>query len=628
MEVFISIQKNIESHQFFQKKRLIQVFFAAEITLLVAFVHRFFLTHFLQSAFVLMTSVLLIPVYTLAKKNKIEQAAFVLFYLTTILVTFFIWLNGGLYDEALLAYPCILLATAMVGNKKLFFQILTIISLSILSNGLINEQRWYVNPHQTIDLSSAFLILLFIYFTSYIAWKMFMDFKRVVERLNAENVSVLKSQQQIENLMHHDVLTGLPNRAMAKEQFKKIQSNASLTRTNVYLMYIDLDNFKMINDALSHKAGDALLIELSQRMFKLTQSHDLFCRITSDEFLLIIESTNSEEYVASLAERIIEQVQKPFNYSNEEFICGCSIGITTTSTDGKTFETLLKHADAAMDYSKSQGGNSFHFYNKAMNIHSHEYLSVVSDLRKAITQQQFVLMYQPKIDIKNNKVIGAEALIRWQHPERGMVFPDDFIPQAEKSGLIVEIGDWVLNTACKQCKAWLEQGLGELTVAVNVSAKQFAKKDFYAKVESTLLNNKLSGSFLELEMTESMLIDNTNELKGTLKNCHDLGVHLSIDDFGTGYSNLGYLKAFDIEYLKIDRSFISDVPSNSKNKTLVTAIIQMAHGLEVKNIAEGVENQETVNMLQYLGCEVGQGYFWSKPIVSEEFESFVAEFNS
>jgi len=627
LEVFISIQKNIESHQYFQVKRLIQVFFAVEITLLVVFIHRFFLSHFLQSALVFLTLLLLIPVYKLAKKNKVEQAATVFFYVLTASATQFIWFNGGLYDEALLAYPCILIAAATVGNKKLFLQLLVIISLSVLLNGLVNDQLWYVNPHQKIDLSSAFLILVIIYLTSYIAWKMFTDFKRIVERLNAENSSALESQQQIENLMHHDALTGLPNRIMAKKIFQKIKSNANSAKKNIYLMYIDLDNFKMINDALSLQAGDALLIELSQRMFQLTQSHDSVCRITSDEFIIIIESTKSEEYVASLAERIIEQVQKPFHYSNEEFICGCSIGITTTSTDGKTFDTLLKHADAAMHYSKSQGGNSFHFYNKAMNTHGHEYLSVVSDLRKAITQQQFVLMYQPKIDIKNNKVIGAEALIRWQHPQRGMIPPDDFIPQAEKSGLIVEIGDWVLDTACQQCKAWCKQELGDLTVAVNVSSKQFAKKDFYVKVENTLLNHKLSGSYLELEMTESMLIDNTDELRVILKNVHNLGVHLSIDDFGTGYSNLGYLKAFDIEYLKIDRSFIRDIQSNAKNKTLVRAIIQMAHGLEVKNIAEGVEDQETVNMLQQLECEIGQGYFWSKPLAADEFESFVTQFN-
>ncbi|MBU2917649.1 EAL domain-containing protein [Psychrosphaera sp. F3M07] len=568
----------------------------------------------------------MIPVYHLAKNNKITQAATILLYVLTILVTQFMWRHGGLYDESVLAYPCILIMAAMVGDKSLFINLLVVISASIGLNGLVNSQSWYINSSSTISLGNTFLVLITIYLISYIIWIMVEDFRELVNKLNIENSNVIKSKQEIENLLHHDLLTGLPNKIMAKELFAKARSNTDSSK-NIYLMFLDLDNFKVINDALGHQAGDALLIELSQRMFQLLQTRDSVCRYIGDEFVVIVESTESEEYVASLAQQIIEQISKPFYYLSNEFICGCSIGISTTATDGEDFDTLLKHADAAMYYSKSQGGNSFHFYNKEMNIHGHEYISVVSDLRKAIVQDELVLTYQPKIDIQNNKIIGAEALIRWQHPEKGLIYPDEFIPQAEKSGLIIEIGDWVLSAACRQCKQWLNSGYSDFTMAVNVSSKQFAKKDFYTKVEKTLSEYQLNASSLELEMTESLLIDNSDELKSTLKNLHDLGVHLSIDDFGTGYSNLGYLKAFDIEYLKIDRSFISDLVTNPKNKTLVKAIVQMSHGLEIQNIAEGVEDQKTVRVLQQLQCEIGQGYYWSKPIFAEQFEVFAAEYN-
>ncbi|GHB76132.1 hypothetical protein GCM10008107_26990 [Psychrosphaera saromensis] len=517
---------------------------------------------------------------------------------------------------------------AMVGSKAVFIRLLVIISLSIGLNGWVNKEAWYSNSTPIISLDNAFIILLILYLTSYFIWILIYDFKRLVDKLHIENNNALESKQEVENLLHHDVLTGLPNRIMAKELFQKASSKANRTNQKIYLMFINLDNFKVINDALGHQAGDALLVELSQRMFQLVQTHDSVCRYTGDEFIVIMESIESEEYVASLAHHFIEQIQKPFYYLNNEFICGSSIGISTTSTDGNEFETLIKYSDAAMHYSKSQGGNSFHFYNKEMNIHGHDYLNVVSDLRKAIVEEQFVLMYQPKINIKQNRVTGAEALIRWEHPQKGLIFPDNFIPQAEKSGLIVEIGEWALEQACKQCKQWLNEGLGELTVAVNVSSKQLAKKDFYAKVKSTLSRHKLDGEYLELEMTESLLIDNSDELKLTLRNLHQLGVHFSIDDFGTGYSNLGYLKEFDIEYLKIDRSFISDLACNQKNKTLVKAIIQMAKGLELENVAEGVEDEQTVKILKDLNCEIGQGYYWSKPIKVDEFESFVTSFNA
>ena len=608
---------------YFQAKRLIQVFWAVESTLVFILIQRIYLTEYYQSLLVVFVGLSLTSVYRFAKQNKVIAGTSILLSIMTIFVTYFMWANSGIHDEVVLAYPCLLLMAAMLGNKKLFASLLTFITLSILANGIANHFQWHVNIIHNIGINHAILMLLIIFLISYTIWIMAADFRTILQKLSQENSAVIQSKKAIEKLIHHDVLTGLPNRTMAQEVFKKAVYQAKRDNLKVALLFIDLDNFKLINDGLGHQAGDELLQELSIRLKNTVRESDTVCRFAGDEFIVIIESITDDELLARIAQNIIEAIQQPYNYQCNELISGCSIGITVSPNDGSEFDTLIRNADTAMYHSKSIGGSSFHFFDSDMNSHGHEYLNIVTDLRKALKEKQFVLFYQPKIDLSTNKVIGAEALIRWQHPIKGMIFPDFFIPQAEKSGLIVEIGEWVLEQACNTCKSFVDHGLNEFTIAVNASSQQFKRGNFSQIVQTILTKTELEPRYLEIEMTESLLIENSTDLKNTVKYLRNLGVSFSIDDFGTGYSNLGYLKEFEIESLKIDRSFVHDIMQNPKNKALVKAIIQMAKGLDLLTIAEGIENDEIAKELRKMKCDYAQGYYWSKAISENDFIEFV-----
>ncbi|MBU2869814.1 EAL domain-containing protein [Colwellia sp. E2M01] len=617
-----------KEHHFFKTKHLLQFIWSIEITLFLVILQRLYLEKYTTALIIFSVFLTLLGVAFLAKKNKVEQSAILLLVIMTGLISYFMWCYSGIYDEAVIAYPCVLIMTAMLGNKKLFISLFVFISLSILLNGAVNSYGIYTNEISQSQLSGAILIIFIFSLISYTIAIMAKDFRKILAQLDSENKTVKQSKSEIEILLRHDILTSLPNRLMANDYFQSSISQSSRDDNKIHIMFIDLDDFKLMNDALGHQAGDSLLIEIADRLKKTVRKEDLVCRFAGDEFIIILDSFAKPELVANIAKKIISAVQEPFYYQGHQFICGCSIGISVTPDDSLDFNTLVRNADTAMYHSKSVGGNSFHYFNDEMNTYGHEYLSLITDLRKAIKDEQFFLVYQPKIDLKENKIIGAEALIRWNHPEKGVIFPDFFIEKAEKAGLICDIGEWVLNEVCRVCKEWIDCGAKDFVIAVNISSKQFAKGNLAEVIKSVLEDNDLRGKHLELEMTESLLIDNSEELKNTFKYIRKLGVLFSVDDFGTGYSNLGYLKEFDISTLKIDRSFIYDIPNKTKNQALVKAIIQMAKGLELNTVAEGIEDLATANMLIDFECDSAQGYFWSKPIVKREFVKLVEEFNN
>ncbi len=582
-----------------------------------------------ESLHIFISSIVLIPVYALSKTGKIIKAATYLLIFIVANCTYFMWKNYGVLDEAVYFYPSVLIMAAMVGNKRLFLSLTIFILVSISLNGLLNVQGLYINNQPSIDISGTILLIFFITLTAYISWVMTSDFIALLRKLKAENNEVINSKKEIEKLIFHDALTGLPNRVMARDTFLRAKFRAQNNNLMVGVLFIDIDNFKCINDELGHETGDFLLKEITNRLSKTIQDSDslsLLCRLAGDEFIIIVESVQTNEILAKLAQEVLFIIQKPVCYNKSEFSCTSSIGISVTPNDSEEYDTIIRNAGKAMHISKSTGGNSFHFFDDEMDKQSHEYLVIVNDLRKAITDNQFILTYQPKVNLATNQVYGAEALIRWIHPDKGIISPDSFIPQAEKSGLIIEIGDWVLNQACKTCKSWVDLGL-DLTIAVNVSSKQFTREGFYESVKKALHTSQLCANRLELEMTESLIIDNTDKLQASFESLRNLGVKFSIDDFGTGYSNLGYLKEFEIEYLKIDRSFIFDLESNPQNKVLVKAIIQLSHGLEIEAIGEGIEDQMTADMLVSLNCNYAQGYFWSKPLIDSEFIDFVKSYS-
>jgi diguanylate cyclase (GGDEF)-like protein len=427
-----------------------------------------------------------------------------------------------------------------------------------------------------------------------------------------------QAEERVRHLAHYDELTGLPNRSMFNEQLARALTLARRYSKPLAVLFIDLDRFKIINDTLGHDAGDRVLTEIAERLHGCLRDSDTVGRLGGDEFVVLIEELPEPMHVAAVAQKILAAVAAPFILEAQEFHVTASIGISTYPEDSEDISTLLKNADIAMYRAKEQGKNNYQFYSAQMNVHSIERLALESNLRRALERNEFLLYYQPKIDISSGRVTGVEALIRWQQPGKALLAPGQFIPLAEETGLIVPIGEWVLKTACARCKLWQKQGLQPLRVAVNLSARQFAHESLLQDVARILTQTGLDPSFLELEITESMVMHKPEQAVALLNELKAMGIHLSIDDFGTGYSSLNYLKRFPIDSLKIDRLFIRDIPADTDDAAITRAIISMAHSLRLKVIAEGVETAEQLRFLREHGCDEMQGYHFSPPLPEEQ----------
>jgi diguanylate cyclase (GGDEF)-like protein/PAS domain S-box-containing protein len=427
----------------------------------------------------------------------------------------------------------------------------------------------------------------------------------------------LRRKQAEEDLTYvasHDVLTGLPNRSLIHQRLDHALANAKRHKSQLAILFIDLDRFKNINDSQGHAAGDAVLRQVTNRLSACLRESDTIARQGGDEFVILIENVGETQYFAAVAEKLLAALTKPFIFNGVEYHLGASIGISTYPGDCEDAETLFRNADIAMFRVKEQGRNNFQFYSEQMNTRSIERLRLESDLRHALERNELVLYYQPKVDTITRRVNGVEVLLRWQHPVRGLVQPLQFIEMAEETGMIREIGNWVLRTACERASSWLRDGVKPIRVAINLSPRQFANRSLAADVASALTNAGLAGEFLELEITESMVMQNPEQAVQTLNEFKKMGVQLSIDDFGIGYSSLSYLKRFPIDSIKIDRSFVKDLPHNSDDAAIVRAIIAMAQSLRLKTVAEGVEDEAQLTFLAQHGCNEIQGYFFSKPL--------------
>jgi len=389
------------------------------------------------------------------------------------------------------------------------------------------------------------------------------------------------------------------------------------------LLFIDLDNFKEINDSLGHSIGDALLRAVARRLRDCLRATDSISRQGGDEFLIVLTDVSDSTDITGVMEKIMALQMEPFHIEGYELTSSLSVGITVYPDDGNDFETLLKKADTAMYHAKDAGRNTFRFFAEQMNIDAVEQLRMHQSLTKALERNEFALHYQPLIELASGAVVGAEALLRWHHPERGMVPPASFISCAEESGLIVPIGEWVLREACRQAVAWRAAGLPELVVAVNLSAVQFKRGDVEKSVSLALTESGLDPACLELELTESILIQDSENMLATVQRLKSLGVTLSIDDFGTGYSSLSYLKRFAVDRLKIDQSFIRDMVDDPIDAAIVYAIIQMAKALNLKTVAEGVEEERMLTLLRLHQCDWVQGYHFARPMPADEFARYL-----
>jgi diguanylate cyclase (GGDEF)-like protein/PAS domain S-box-containing protein len=433
------------------------------------------------------------------------------------------------------------------------------------------------------------------------------------------------TEQRIQHVAQHDVLTGLPNRSLLQDRLSQAVSYSARTGQAVWVMLIDLDRFKFVNDSMGHRAGDVLLMTIAARLRSALPEMDTVARLSGDEFVLILTEHDDEKLSAEIAQRLMEAVAQPVMLGSKEFFVTCSIGIAVYPSDGAGPDSLVEHADIAMYRAKKLGRNNFQFYTPAMNEEALERVRIESALRSALERNEFVLHYQPQVNLVTGKIVGMEALIRWQHPELGVVAPSRFISVAEETGLIVPIGAWVMRTACQQNKLWHDAGLGELRVAVNLSARQFGAPHLLAEVTEVLEQTGLAADFLEIELTESLFMSDVTLAVEVLHGLKSLGVNLSIDDFGTGYSSLSYLSRFPIDVLKIDRSFVADIARDASDAAIVASIISLAHNLKLSVIAEGVETAEQLDYLRRHGCDEMQGYYFSRPLAAGDFEQLLRQ---
>ncbi|AEF98608.1 putative bifunctional diguanylate cyclase/phosphodiesterase [Methylomonas methanica] len=440
-------------------------------------------------------------------------------------------------------------------------------------------------------------------------------FSDISERKNAE--------EQIRYLSSHDVLTGLPNRILLKNRLETAIAFAARSHGKVALLSLDLDQFKMLNDSMGHAAGDELLRCVTAQLKCCVRDTDTLCRSGGDEFLIALANMPDTDSISTLVDEILERIAKPFVLEGRHLSLSCSIGVAVYPDDGDDFETLMKLADKAMYQAKDAGRNTYRYVTEQLNSDSLEFMRITHELREAVKCKQFTVHFQPQIELATGDVVGAEALVRWNHPVEGLIPPGRFISIAEQTGLIVEIGEWVLHEACRQAMAWRRAGMPPLLMAVNMSAVQFKRGNVENLVRGALESSGLEAQYLEIELTESILLHDMDHMLSLLNNLKDIGLKLAIDDFGTGYSSLAYLKKFKIDRLKIDQSFVRDIASDPNDAAIVRAIVQMAHTLNLRVIAEGVENQEMLHYLSSCQCDEVQGYHFAKPMPPDAFAAFI-----
>jgi predicted signal transduction protein with EAL and GGDEF domain len=452
-----------------------------------------------------------------------------------------------------------------------------------------------------------------------------------------------ESHKKIRELAYHDGLTGLPNRRLFNMYLDKTLARARRDKNQFAVIFVDFDNFKLINDTVGHQAADKVLRELAGSLNELIRSADLLAlystkndysddvpdsvlsRLGGDEFVILLLNTMDRYAPGVVAKRILDQLNKPVRIDEREVFVTASIGIATFPEDGGSGEILMRNADTAMYHAKQKGKAAYQYYSEAMNVASVERITLQSGLRRALEHKQLQLHYQPQIDVKSGGIIGAEALLRWEHPERGFVSPATFIPLAEETGLILPIGEWVFKEACSQLVAWQREGLPEIPVSINVSGVQFSRQDVCRVAQKALDETGLKPSMLGIEITETAMMSVRDRAAELLTGLRKIGISLSLDDFGTGYSSLSYLKNFPINVLKIDRTFVKEILSDRSTASITEAIISMAHILNLRVVAEGVEEQAQVELLERLGCDALQGFYFSKAVPAQDFARLLAE---
>ena len=483
-----------------------------------------------------------------------------------------------------------------------------------------------------ISLISA-LSIIYIIVISALAYFYFINYKKFIQQQNniledkveEKTKELIMQRDKLKYQAHHDALTKLPNRILFLDRIEQALKNSKHTGANISVMFLDLDRFKEINDTYGHEVGDKLLQLITKRLLKILREEDTIARLGGDEFIVLLKGLEKEE-VIDIAENIIQSMQKPFLINKIEIYTTFSIGISSFPEDGKSSSELLKNADTAMYKAKESGKNNYYFYNAKMTELAFKRIELDKEMHKALENREFIAYFQPKIDAKEMKVVGLEALIRWQHPTKGLIFPNSFIPFAEETGFIDEIDNFMMKESMKQVLQWHKKGIECGKVSINISSRQLNSKTYFQELKNTIDEIGIDTNLLEIEITETHIMNNPEYAMEILNKIKDLGISISIDDFGTGYSSLSYLKKLPVTKLKIDRSFIIDLPAGKEDIAIVRTIISLAKNLNLDIIAEGAETKEQVDCLVSEGCHDIQGYYFSKPLSVDVCEEFLINF--
>jgi len=623
----IEIEDNDESPQVIRKfnsLRTKQLIVIVLFTIVLAFINNLINQQSdVTSKVLLVTFLIVLGCYQLVKIKRVQLGGFILLWTLYAALTVLYVSNDGLRDPVIIGYTGILIFSAMLGNKNQFIGLTLVMGASFLLVGYANHIGLLLYPNTPFGWGIVLDLFLIYAVISYAVWTLANDLRFALTSLEVENLRVNQSKQDFQRKAHYDHLTGLPNRIIAVDRFNQAIFHSHRNSAKVAVLFLDLDNFKTVNDSLGHAVGDHLLQAIANRLLQSVREGDTVCRLGGDEFLIILDGILNDTDITSISNHILGNIARPIQLDEHSLTATCSIGIAISPIDGDDFDGLRKKADMAMYRAKNAGRNGLMFYDEVMNKDMLAHIDRVNSLRDAIANREFVLHYQPKIDLSSGRIFSAEALIRWQTSDGELIGPDEFIPIAENTGLIIEIGEWVLYEACRQCREFQRQGLTDFSVAVNLSSIQFRRGNLQKIVISALASAELDASYLELEVTESLLAEDSNDIQAQIKALQDIGVTFSIDDFGTGYSSLSYLREFNFDFLKIDRTFVIKSTEQENDMILCEAIIGMAHKLKLMVVAEGIETQQQKEALFAAGCEFGQGNYFSKAIPVEQFYQLV-----
>jgi len=565
--------------------------------------------------------------FYMIKTGREQLARGIFLWCMAIFLTYIVWRNGGLRDSTTLSFPILIVYSALLGSFRVFISILCYMVIAVIFLGINSVYGWYPTPLEPISLEQVFNSVLITVFAAYVAWTVNTDMNTTLKNLSRENKKVIKSHEVIQQMAEKDSLTGLLNRHACELHYKKILSQLSDVNERVILFFVDLDNFKNLNDSFGHKAGDELLVAISNGLEKLLLPTDAACRIGGDEFVVIIKRDNTFD-IDQYANAIMKVITSPYDIAKTSMRMTGSIGIAVSPEDGQEFDETRQKADIAMYQSKQSGKNTFSYYSAHLHHKAIRKKAILKGLEGAFENNLLDLYIQPKVNLATGKMNSGEALLRWNRGNPHQFAPDEFIPVIESTELIHEIGQWCIEEACRICKKWHDAGFNTMTIAVNVSSMQFMRSNFNSLVFKALQDSGLDPQFLEIELTEHVLIQHNETVKNQLKSLKDLGIQLAIDDFGTGYSNLSYLINFKVDTIKLDKSFIFEVNTSPDHLAVVKAVIQMAQILNLKVVAEGVESDSVRKILTDLKCDFAQGFLWSKALPEYQFIQTVQQFNA